>query len=154
MKKKWTKSKIFQQAYKFVLVGILNTALDVLVLNILIFATNTGRNGFYYSVYKTVGFIVALVNSYFLNKYWTFASAKQKRAAEFGQFVVISLASLFVNVITSSYMVNNFQAPPGLIQYWPSIAAIVGTAASFILNFLGYKFLVFKKEDGELMPPA
>ncbi len=136
------------------MVGILNTALDLLVLNLLIAITHRGSKGFYYSFFKGVGFIVALVNSYFMNKVWTFASRKSKRAFEFGQFAVVSILSLLVNVLSSSYLVNNFQAPYGLIRYWPSIAAVVGTAASFVLNFLGYKFFVFKKEKTELLPPA
>lgn len=154
MKRRWTKSKVIQQIYKFVLVGLLNTALDILILDLLIAVTNKGRSGLYYTVFKTVSFLFALTNSYFMNKYWTFSAGKKRKVFEFGQFVLVSFLGLLINVTVSSYVVNNIVPVYGLIYYWPSIAALCGTAASFILNFLGYKFFVFKHEQTELLPPA
>ena len=75
---------------RFVIVGIVNTAVDLGVLNALILLSGTGHSGFSYSVLKTISFTVALANSYYLNRTW-------RRASE----AAIALAS-FLSSVTAS----------------------------------------------------
>lgn len=63
---------VFFQAAKFSLVGALNTFVDLGVLNLLIFVTGISA-GVFYSVFKGISFIIAVINSYFWNKFWVFA---------------------------------------------------------------------------------
>lgn len=65
------KLPIIFQAAKFFLVGTLNTFIDLGVLNILILITATAA-GLFYSIFKTISFVGATINSYFWNKFWTF----------------------------------------------------------------------------------
>ena len=55
------------QFVKFGIVGGLNAMIDLGVLNLLIVASGIAA-GIWYSVFKSVSFIVAVTNSYFWNK--------------------------------------------------------------------------------------
>lgn len=143
------------QFYKFVLVGVLNTLLDLSVLNGFIVFTGIAV-GWEFSVFKGISFTMAVTNSYFWNKFWTFrkkepAFAKgfgEARAAEFGKFLAISVAGLGVNVGAASLFVNVIGPQGGMSpQLWANVAAVAAIVFSTIWNFIGYKFFVFKKKQ-------
>lgn len=131
---------IIRQFAKFFVVGVLNTLLDLGILNLLIFISGISA-GVGYSLFKAISFVVANLNSYIWNKRWTFKAAK----GGFGQFFVISLIGLLINVGAASLVVN-FVGPQ--LQFspkvWANIGALFGSAAGLIWNFIGYKFIVFK----------
>lgn len=149
------KSKTLIQIYRFFLVGILNTAIDLAVLNVLIFITSRGRSGFYYAFFKSISFCAALLNSYVMNKKWTFSAqqSEKNKKVEFGQFLLISILGLVINVGAATIFVNYISAPISLANIWPSVAALSGTILGLFWNFAGYKLIVFKGHH-ELLPPA
>jgi len=141
------KNKSFMQIGKFVLVGGVNFLLDIGILNLLIFLTGFA-SGWFYSIFKGVSFITAVINSYLLNKFWTFSDqAQNKRVTkEFLSFIVVSLIGLFVNNIVASFLVNFVGPQAGISEnLWASIGAIVASFVGMFWNFIGYKFIVFKK---------
>ena len=127
------------------MVGALNTFLDLGVLNLLILVTGISA-GTTYSVFKGASFIVAALNSYAWNKWWTFESKKEKIGKEFTQFMFVSVIGFFLNVGTATLTVNvvgpQFGITPTL---WANIGALLGTMVVFVWNFVGYKFWVFKE---------
>lgn len=133
------------QLFRFGVVGIVNTVVDLSVLNILIFLFHTGETGTMFAVFKTVAFVCAVLNSYLLNRSWTFRRAADKHhIVEGAQFLFISLLGAVVNVGTSSYVATYMHPRWGIhTKAWPSFAALVGTAFSLGFNFVGYKFWVF-----------
>jgi len=145
---------IIRQAIKFVLVGILNTLVDLAVLNILILASGISA-GFGYSVFKGISFTVAVINSYFLNKFWTFKAGEGEgrtkkpfgaaQGREFAQFFTVSLIGFGINVGVASLVVNAVGPQFGIApKIWANIGAICATLVGMSWNFLGYKFIVFK----------
>ena len=140
-----TKGQLRTEAWRFVLVGIINTVVDLGVLNLLIQVTHTGQRGFDFMLIKTTSFMVAVMNSYYLNRSWTFrATGRHKSLVRSGsQFLIVSLVGAVVNVGTASYVATFVPPITGLEKLWPSAAALVGTAGSFIWNFIGYKYIVF-----------
>lgn len=135
-----------RQATRFCIVGVINTAVDIVVLNGLIFLTGTGHTGPLFTFYKTISFAAALLNSYYMNSKWTFAGGDRgarSTVAQGAQFVVISVLSSVVNIASASYVATYMKPPSGLEHYWPTVAALVGTVFSFVFNFIGYKYLVF-----------
>ena len=131
----------FSQAVKFVIVGILNTAVDFAVLNLLMLATGIVA-GLGFSLFKALSFLVAVINSYFWNKHWTFQSEREV----FLQFLAVSAIGFFLNVGTASFLVNSVGPQFGLTeQLWANAGAAAGTLVVMTWNFLGYKFVVFKK---------
>lgn len=146
------KIPVVLQLAKFSLVGALNTFVDLGVLNLLIIISNVAV-GFTFLAFKGASFIVAVINSYFWNKFWTFKSQEaataepnKKTGVEFIQFLVVSVIGLFINVGIAGLVVNIVGPLGGLdIRVWANVGAITATAAALIWNFLGYKYLVFKR---------
>ncbi len=134
-----------RQATRFCIVGIINTAVDIVVLNLLIFITGTGHSGPLFTAFKTISFLVALLNSFYMNSRWTFAgdSGARPTVAQGAQFLAISVVASVVNIASASYVASFMKPPAELVNYWPTLAALVGTVFSFVFNFIGYKFLVF-----------
>ena len=135
---------ILRQITKFIIVGGLNTFLDFAVLNFLI-ASSGIVAGLGFSFFKGISFLAAVTNSYFWNKYWTFES-QTKKELEFVQFAVVSTIGFFINVGVASFIVNNIGVPSAVSPtLWANFGALVAVAASLIWNFLGYKFIVFRR---------
>ena len=136
---------ILRQITKFTIVGGLNTFLDFAVLNFLI-ASSGITSGVGFRFLKGISFIVATINSYFWNRHWTFESRNREEGLQFIQFLVVSTIGLFINVGVAAFIVDVI-GPVGSITpiIWANIGALIATAASLIWNFLGYKFIVFRK---------
>lgn len=143
-KKLATRLPVVLQIIKFIFVGGFNTLLDWSTVNLLIFFSGIST-GLYFSLFKTISFLIANIASYFWNKNWTFQSNK-KGASTFWQFFIVSLFGLLINVSIASIIVNFIQ-PIGKIStvLWAQLAMLVATAISMVWNFIGYKLIVFKK---------
>ncbi len=130
---------------KFAITGIFNTAVDLATLNLLVALFSAGRNSELFFLYKTISFTVAVINSYFFNKYWVFRSGRQDVSHEFSLFVSISTVGLLCNVSVSSlvfHAVANWYGIPYALAV--NIGALAGTGAVMVWNFNGYRFFVFK----------
>jgi len=138
------KPVIFQFG-KYVTIGITNTAIDFGVLNLLMSLTSI-ESGHYYSLFKSLSFLTAIINSYFWNKFWTFQNTETAIGKELVQFVTISGIGFGINVLVASFIVNVIgsvgEVSPRL---WANIGALAAITISVMWNFLGYKFIVFKK---------
>ncbi len=148
---------VFQGA-KFALTGALNTFVDLGVLNLLILIFGIA-SGFGYSAFKAISFGVALINSYFWNKFWTFTPLdskhltgfKKKKVSdsqhkkEFFQFFLVSIVGFAINVGTASFIVCAISPQFGLSpEIWANVGAIAAAFTGLTWNFFGYKFIVFK----------
>ncbi len=133
---------------KFVIVGVVNTVIDLSVLNLLIFFFTTGGNGELYILFKSLSFLASVTNSYFLNKYWVFRSEEKSSAKEPVLFFGVSAIGFILNVSVSFVVFLAFmhfsQLSP---QIAANIGALAGTAVVVSWNFVGYKFVVFKKQS-------
>jgi len=136
---------VVSQIAKFVLIGALNTFVDLGVLNVLILFSSIS-SGIFYSVFKGISFGVAVVNSYFFNKTWTFKrEEKKENGKEFILFFLVSLVGFAINVGVASFVVNVISRPLSIsANLWANIGALSATLFVTTWNFLGYKFLVFK----------
>lgn len=158
------KFAIIYQIAKFILIGGFNTLVDWGILALAIFLFRNSLNIekekvlfvalsvtiIYYSFFKAISFVIATVNSYFWNKFWTFKrKTSENTGKEFLQFLIISIVGFLINVGIAS-AIFKFVTPMAGINsdQWSILAAVVATAISMIWNFLGYKFVVFedKKE--------
>jgi len=129
---------------KFAAVGALNTVIDLGVLNFLIVLTDLST-GIYYSFFKAVSFLTAVVNSYFWNKFWTFTSRTPTTAAEFGRFIFFTVIGLVINVGVATLIVDIggpvFGAPA---KFTANIGAFLATVVSLLWNYFAYRRFVFR----------
>ncbi|MBI4123195.1 MAG: GtrA family protein [Parcubacteria group bacterium] len=134
------------QAARFLLVGALNSFIDLGVLNFLIALTGAA-SGFSYSLFKGTSFLTAVINSYFWNKYWTFPKKNVDKTAwqEFLQFFAVSGLGFVINVGAASFVVNVIGPQFGFSKaLWANVGAVVAAFVSLAWNFFGYKLFVFK----------
>lgn len=139
-----------KQFIKFVFVGVLNTGIDFGILNLMIYLAGVST-GIYFILFKSVSFAVANINSYILNRSFVFASGEKRLGREYGQFLSVSLVAIIINVGAASLVVNLIGPQFGLgPKIWANIGAAAGSATGLLWNFIGYKFVVFKKKDDNL----
>lgn len=145
------KYPIILQILKFGVTGVINTGVDFLVLNLLIWATNIS-SGIYYAIFKGISFTVAVINSYFWNKYWTFKNkGGENPAAQFGKFIFVSVIGFGVNVGVASIVVNVVGTKFGISEkLWANVGAIFATGIAMVWNFIGYKFWALKTKNQEI----
>lgn len=134
------------QAGKFFLTGSLITVIDIGVLNFLMLISGIAA-GLWFSFFKGISFLVATAIKYFGSKFWIFEKFEVGISLkEAGQFLVITLVSLGINVGVASFLVNILGPQFEMTKIsWASISGIVAALSAAIWNFLGYKFIVFKK---------
>jgi len=136
---------IYQMA-KFVLVGALNTMIDLGILNFLMWISGI-YTGIFYSIFKAISFLCATVNSYLWNKHWTFGKREKIFVSkEYLKFLIIVTIGLLINVLIASFVVNVIGPQFGIIpKFWANIGAFTAILIAWIWNFIGVKFIVFKK---------
>ena len=136
---------VIYQVAKFALVGALNTAVDFGVANFLIIISGIAV-GTEVIAFKGISFTVAVINSYFWNKFWTFRKKEGGGFGEFSQFLVVSFVGLGIN-LGVAYLVINTLSPVGGMsdKQWANVGFLVATFVALAWNFFGYKFIVFKK---------
>lgn len=136
----------FRSFVKYVMVGFFNAGIDFAIFNLLMFLSSIEKGPFV-SSFKTVSFIVAVINSYFWNKYWAFNAGSyiENKGKEFIKFMVVNIIGALVNIGITSVII--FTIPPklGFSQLaWNNIAAVIATAIALIWNFIGFRLIVFK----------
>lgn len=140
-------AKTAVQFCKCSLVGASNTLVDLAVLNLLIFITSID-SGIYIAIFAGVSFIIADINSFLWNKFWTFRDKKktpQELSKQIFKFLCISLGGLAINVLTVQVIVNVVGHQWGIkAALWANIAKICAIFLTIIWNFTGYKLVVFK----------
>jgi len=143
-------SRLFEEiaylAYfsKFVVVGILNTFLDLSILNFFIYLTGIAV-GFYFSFFKLFSFLIANINSYFWNKFWIFKDKKPVTIKEYSRFLFFTFVGILINVGVASLIVNFIRPPIGLeLKFWANIGAIIAVFVAMIWDFLSYKKIFLK----------
>jgi putative flippase GtrA len=138
--------RVAKQFSVFVIIGGINTAIDFCVLNIEIKITGiTSGSGLF--VLNTISFLVAVINSYFMNKYWTFQDVVRKQEeTKFAQFIAVSLVGSGINSSIVAGITTYIDPVFGVsLILWANIAKLLATGVSLIWNFIGYKLFVFKK---------
>jgi putative flippase GtrA len=144
---------VFQFA-KYALVGLANTAVDFGILNLLMLITGA-YEGKTIILLNTISFLIAVVHSYFWNKFWTFRDKNKEKinnAIQFIQFIIVSIIGTLINT-GIVYVISSLIKPACDLSQtaWVNIAKVIATIISLVWNFVGYKLIVFKetKEDGK-----
>ena len=134
---------VFEGA-KFFLVGAFATVVDLKLFELLIWIFPI------YILGKVISFIISTLLKYWGNKYWTFKKHQKENVhREIIQFFSITLVGLAIDVSAFYYATKiigpQFSMPTAI---WIKLSVIFAALAAALWNFLGYKFLVFKKIHG------
>jgi len=136
---------VFQLA-KFVLIGALFALFDLVILNGLMKWFGISQ-GIKYSIFVGISFVIATSVKYAADKYWAFEKKEgSQMKKEFIGFFIITLISGGIQVGIASLIVNVVGPMFGTsLEVWANVGKIAGITIASIWNFLGYKFVIFKK---------
>lgn len=84
-----------------------------------------------------IGYTIATVNSFFMNKNWTFGKRKNYNKAETFKFILVNLTSLSISTL-GVYLLYDIA---GINEY---AAKIIVAFVTIIINYFGNKLFVFK----------
>lgn len=134
------------QAAKFILIGILATLMDSGVLALLQMAVAADTKTIY-AIIKGISFVIVTTVKYPLNKYLAFEQKeKAGMGREFSIFFVVTAIGLAIDIATATFIRETISAEIGLTYNMRGIvAAVIASIVVSIWNFIGYKFIVFKK---------
>jgi putative flippase GtrA len=137
---------LLAQFLRFAVVGVLNTGIDFAIFNVLIYVTKISEGAGIIPI-KAVAFLSANINSYLLNKKWTFNdSSSGQGAKQFSVYLSVSVIGALINIGTV-YLITTFIDPMFNLsnELWANVANLLATGLSLVWNFIGYKLIVFKK---------
>ncbi|MGV7003109.1 GtrA family protein [Priestia megaterium] len=111
--------------------GGLNTAIDFFVFSFLSYL------GVYYIIAQCVSYGCGVLNSYLLNRTWTFQQQGKRKRHEFLKFTVLNVFTLIITsfLLTVFHYKFNISLP---------YSKILVTVVSVGLNYIGTRFWVFK----------
>jgi len=145
------------QVLRFGLVGGLNTLVDLLILNILLLLFPTSSTPIILA-YSALAYSLGAVNSFLLNKYWTFGYRKRTTWREVVRFIVTTLCGVGWSSIIlwlASRVLHPFLVNTTIWANTSKVLAISGTA---LISYLGMSLWVFvsktRKEQTRLNAPV
>jgi putative flippase GtrA len=119
------------QFIKFCMVGGVNAGIDFTVFTLLTLA------GMPYVAAQCVSYLCGGLNSYIMNRKWTFQSKGTFNRIESMKFITINALSL---LITSALLIVLHQ-----YLHWPvTLSKLVSMGAGLMLNYLGNRLWVFE----------
>ncbi|QSZ27048.1 GtrA family protein [Aceticella autotrophica] len=123
------------QFIKFNIVGVVNTLVDFSVFTLLNFL------GVYCMIAQVISYSCGVINSFIMNKNWTFEAKGRLKGSDVIKFVLTNIVSLAVSLFVLYVLKDYFGVMYG---------KIIATVVSMTVNFMGNKFWVFRyvhKED-------
>ncbi len=127
-----------RQFMRFGIVGLANTAVD---FGIFTFLTRVVKPfNTHYLVANVISFSIAVTNSYFLNKYWTFRDKGRLSLTQFPKFLLSNVVALGFNEFVLFALVSY----AGLYDLLAKAFAI---GVSLFWNFFVNKYWVFRQKQ-------
>ena len=147
--------KSLMEFVKFIVVGVMNTAVDWIA-----FAILNGLLRVMYVPAKVVSYMLGVANSYLFNSIWTFRHARKRTALEVVLFIAVNAFTIGV-AICIMYVCQNWlgvteEAVARFKQYSPIlenmgfltagfVSNMIATPFTMVINFIGSKIFVFKE---------
>ena len=132
LRKRLSETRVIgKQFIRFALVGCLNSFIHYVIFLVLYKVTFI-----HYLLASGIGYTAGFLNSFVLNRLWTFKSKGDNKYVEFTKFIIINCISLLVNFVVLASLINSGIAVA-------EIAQIVAIGFSLSFNFLGNKYWTF-----------
>ena len=121
------------QFLKFIIVGLFSTIINYCLFYLLLNFVNIN-----YLVSSSCGFIAGVFGGFYLNKNWTYNDKNNKSKTLLWKYFSLYLTSLLISLIFLKITVD-------YIGLNPEIANLLAIGITTCINFIGTKFMVFKK---------
>ena len=135
-------SSTFRQFLRYCLVGGVNTAIDLLILNILLWRFPTNNVQILVG-YNSIAYTSGAVSSFFLNKYWTFRRKQRPTWKELVRFAI----SLALEVLYSNGLVwlagKALQPLITNTTLWGNTSKLLALAVGAVISYTFMRFWTF-----------
>lgn len=130
---------IDKTTFKFILVGIINTAVGTAVMFVFynLFHAN-------YWISSAMNYVIGSIVSYFLNKYFTFQNS-EKSVKQVVKFVV-NITICYLLAYGMAKPLVKFVLSNCTVSIQENVAMLAGMCIFVGLNYFGQKFIVFRDE--------
>lgn len=132
------------QVLRFCLVGGLNTILDLLLFNCLLWVFPTA-DPVNLIVYNSLAYAFGGINSFVLNKYWTFRHRQSIDPGEVTRFIITTLAGICVNDILLWIFSNAIHWQDINPTLWANVSKVIAIFGTFLISYSGMRLWVFSK---------
>jgi putative flippase GtrA len=131
-------SHVARQFTKFVIVGVTNTLWDYALYILL----TRGWVGFslHYVPAQLCAFVGSVLNSYILNKRWTFRHDDPRHHVLLGKFFLVNIVTLVVYEILLVLLIDH-------LGVYDLLAKAIAIAPVTIWNFCANKFWTFRRRE-------
>jgi putative flippase GtrA len=128
------RAHVFRQFIQFQFVGVLNVAIDFGVFSVLYYSLGTG-----YGAAQAISYACGALNSYILNRNWTFRAEGQLSRWAIALFVLLNGLCLGLSVVLLDRFTDRFGLPVLLSK-------VLVTLIVMVINFTVSKYVVFKRQ--------
>ena len=147
MKEKGHRFRRFARRFsKFSVVGLINAAVDLAVLNLLLWAYPT-EEPWQFVLYNFFALILANFNSYVLNSLWTFRGQAHPGLKQGGLFALQALVGVGVSSalfwILINYALNSTDLSPVVAG---NAAKVISTIITSTLSYFVQRHVIFRRE--------
>lgn len=139
-----------EEGSRYILVGIFNTVLNISIFNILVLLTGIAR-GTEILVFSLIAYSITIIQAFWWNKYWVFNHAQQPSTLRtYSTFLTITVGTALISSACVYLLTTIIGAPASIPpRLWANISILLVIPLSFLGNFFGNKFFVFKKIKDE-----
>ena len=131
---------LLREATSFAIIGVINTAVDFLILNLLLPIGPLKA--------KVVATVVATTTSYAMNRYWTFSKRERTSARrEYVLFFALNLVGLAIQLVilaVPKYGLHYSETGGTSDRIAFNLANAIGTGIAMVFRFWAYRTFVFK----------
>lgn len=131
---------------KFSAVGLTNALVDIGTFNLLLWLAFT-REAWILALYNAIALVLANVNSYFGNTFWTFRGKANHSRRQTSLFILQALANIAVSnglfyLLVKALLI--YDVVPGWIA--GNVAKVVSIAVASVMSFFLMRYLVFNQK--------
>jgi putative flippase GtrA len=146
--KRKTRNRTIWQFVRFGLVGCVNTAIDLLVLNCLL-RLWLGQGTARLLLANTLAYACGALNSFVFNRYWTFQRTGRPKAREGARFLLMTLAAIACNDLIL-WLMGKILHPAHLNpMLWTNSSKVAAIGGTILVSYLGMRLWVFVQSSHE-----
>jgi len=146
--KRKTRGRTIWQFVRFGLVGCVNTTIDLLILNGLLWLW-PGQNIARLLLFNTIAYACGTLNSFVFNRYWTFQRGGRPEAREGARFLLVTLAAIVCNDLIL-WLMSKILLPVHLNPtLWTNISKVAAIGGTILVSYLGMSLWVFVQASHE-----
>jgi len=143
---KRSSARIVLQILRFCVVGGLNTFVDVLAFNLLIWMFPIQDSGLLV-IFNSLAYLIGAVNSFCWNKLWTFRQRSEATNNQIARFALVTSLGIICND-AFLWLATTIFTPLSLTSIlWVNVAKVCAIAGSVTVSYVGMRFGVFTKKE-------